>query len=137
MARDRWSIGPGRRGECADGRFISACFVEANEATPTPKKAADVYLDPMTFDFCIPTKATTVPNTPDWLHEVKYDGYRLRLERDGDRVRLITRTSALSCCVDQARGDRGCLSRRSATSSWRQPKSIGRGTGKKRAGRDA
>ena len=28
---------------------------------------------------------------PDWLHEVKYDGYRLRLERDGDRVRLITR----------------------------------------------
>jgi len=22
---------------------------------------------------------------------VKYDGYRLRLERDGDRVRLITR----------------------------------------------
>jgi bifunctional non-homologous end joining protein LigD len=25
------------------------------------------------------------------LHEVKYDGYRLRQERDGDRVRLITR----------------------------------------------
>jgi bifunctional non-homologous end joining protein LigD len=44
-----------------------------------------------TFDFCLPTKATTVPDTPDWLHEVKYDGYRLRLERDGDRVRLITR----------------------------------------------
>ena len=32
-----------------------------------------------------------VPDGPDWLHEVKYDGYRLRLERDGDRVRLITR----------------------------------------------
>jgi ATP-dependent DNA ligase len=28
---------------------------------------------------------------PDWLYEVKYDGYRLRVERDGDRVRLITR----------------------------------------------
>jgi bifunctional non-homologous end joining protein LigD len=27
-------------------------------------------------------------NTPSI---VKYDGYRLRLERDGDRVRLITR----------------------------------------------
>ena len=25
------------------------------------------------------------------LHEIKYDGYRLRLERNGDRVRLITR----------------------------------------------
>jgi len=45
----------------------------------------------MSFEFCLPTKATTVPDTPDWLHEVKYDGYRLRLERDGDRVRLITR----------------------------------------------
>jgi bifunctional non-homologous end joining protein LigD len=43
------------------------------------------------FEFCIPTRASTVPATPDWLHEIKYDGYRLRLERDGDRVRLITR----------------------------------------------
>jgi bifunctional non-homologous end joining protein LigD len=46
---------------------------------------------PSTFDFCIPTKSTSVPDTPDWLHEVKYDGYRLRLERDADRVRLITK----------------------------------------------
>lgn len=43
------------------------------------------------FEFCLPTKSTIVPNGPDWLHEVKYDGYQLRLERDGDRVRLITR----------------------------------------------
>jgi ATP-dependent DNA ligase len=46
---------------------------------------------PRTFDFCLPTKSTIVPAGPDWLHEVKYDGYRLRLERNGDRVRLITR----------------------------------------------
>jgi bifunctional non-homologous end joining protein LigD len=43
------------------------------------------------FEFCLPTKAASVPDRPNWLHEVKYDGYRLRLERDGDRVRLITR----------------------------------------------
>ncbi len=43
------------------------------------------------FGFCLPTKSTAVPSGPDWLHEVKYDGYRLRVERDGDRVRLITR----------------------------------------------
>ena len=43
------------------------------------------------FEFCIPTRATTVPDGEDWLHEIKYDGYRLRLERDGDRVRLITK----------------------------------------------
>jgi bifunctional non-homologous end joining protein LigD len=26
-----------------------------------------------------------------WLHEVKHDGYRLIVQRDGDRVRLFTR----------------------------------------------
>jgi len=43
------------------------------------------------FEFCIPTRSTTVPDGPDWLHEIKYDGYRLRVERNGDRVRLITK----------------------------------------------
>jgi hypothetical protein len=43
------------------------------------------------FDFCIPTRGISVPAGPDWLHEIKYDGYRLRIERNGDRVRLITR----------------------------------------------
>jgi bifunctional non-homologous end joining protein LigD len=46
---------------------------------------------PSTFEFCIPTTGTQVPHTPDWLHEIKYDGYRLRLERHNDRVRLITK----------------------------------------------
>ena len=26
------------------------------------------------FEFCIPTKSTTAPSGPDWLHGVKYDG---------------------------------------------------------------
>jgi bifunctional non-homologous end joining protein LigD len=43
------------------------------------------------YDFCIPTTGTKVPGGPDWIHEIKFDGYRLRLERMGDRVRLITR----------------------------------------------
>src|SRR6185437_16002217 len=46
---------------------------------------------PSTFDFCIPTTGTKVPASPAWIHEIKYDGYRLRVERDGDRARLITR----------------------------------------------
>ena len=43
------------------------------------------------FEFCIPTRGAKVPAGPEWLHEIKCDGYRLRLERNGDRVRLITR----------------------------------------------
>jgi bifunctional non-homologous end joining protein LigD len=45
------------------------------------------------FDFCLPTRSTSVPDGPEWLHEVKYDGYRLRLERDGERVRLVTKAA--------------------------------------------
>ena len=42
------------------------------------------------FEFCIPTRGTKVPNGPDWLHEIKYDGYRLLVQRQDDRVRLFT-----------------------------------------------
>jgi ATP-dependent DNA ligase len=51
------------------------------------------------FEFCFPTKAASVPDRPNWLHEVKYDGYRLRLERDGDQrgsILLKIFTSTLS-----------------------------------------
>jgi ATP-dependent DNA ligase len=37
------------------------------------------------FEFSIRTTG------PEWLHEIKYDGYRPWVERDGDRVRLFTR----------------------------------------------
>jgi ATP dependent DNA ligase domain len=40
---------------------------------------------------CIPTRGTKVPAGPDWLHEIKHDGYRLIVVRDGARVRLFTR----------------------------------------------
>ena len=40
---------------------------------------------------CIPTRAAKPPTGPDWVHEIKHDGYRLQVRRDGDRVRLFTR----------------------------------------------
>lgn len=43
------------------------------------------------FEFCLPTAAKAVPVGPDWIHEIKYDGYRLRVERQGRAVRLLTR----------------------------------------------
>jgi ATP dependent DNA ligase domain len=43
------------------------------------------------FEPCIPTRGTTVPAGPAWLHEIKHDGYRLIFQRDGKRVRLFTR----------------------------------------------
>lgn len=43
------------------------------------------------FEFCLPPAAKAVPVGPDWIHEIKYDGYRLRVERQGKAVRLITK----------------------------------------------
>jgi ATP-dependent DNA ligase len=40
---------------------------------------------------CIPTRGTKVPAGPDWLHEIKHDGYRLIVQRERKRVRLFTR----------------------------------------------
>ena len=43
------------------------------------------------FEPCIPTRGTKVPTGADWIHEIKHDGYRLIVQRDGKRVRLWTR----------------------------------------------
>jgi bifunctional non-homologous end joining protein LigD len=40
--------------------------------------------------FRSPTKADKMPAGPHWLHEVKYDSYRMMLIREQDRVRLIS-----------------------------------------------
>jgi bifunctional non-homologous end joining protein LigD len=39
------------------------------------------------FEFRLPRTAKIVPDGAEWLHEIKYDGYRLRIERDGAAVR--------------------------------------------------
>lgn len=45
----------------------------------------------MAYDLCLSTAGKQVPNGPDWIHEVKHDGYRMLVIRDGDRVRLLSR----------------------------------------------
>jgi bifunctional non-homologous end joining protein LigD len=43
------------------------------------------------FEPCIPTPGKQVPALKDWIHEIKHDGYRLIVQREGKRVRLFTR----------------------------------------------
>src|SRR5258706_15456191 len=40
-----------------------------------------------------PIKASKPPSGPDWVHEIKHDGYRLIVRRDGPAVRLYTRNA--------------------------------------------
>src|SRR6267378_942271 len=40
-----------------------------------------------------PIKASKPPSGPDWVHEIKHDGYRLIVRRDGPTVRLYSRNA--------------------------------------------
>jgi len=40
---------------------------------------------------CQPSKVARPPSGPLWVHEIKHDGYRLVVRRDGARVRCFTR----------------------------------------------
>ena len=40
---------------------------------------------------CQPSKAARPPSGPLWVHEIRYDGYRLMVRRDGSQVRCFTR----------------------------------------------
>jgi ATP-dependent DNA ligase len=40
---------------------------------------------------CLPLPAKTLPAGPDWLHEIKHDGFRILARRDAAGVRLLTR----------------------------------------------
>jgi len=40
---------------------------------------------------CLPSPAKAPPSAPDWLHEIKHDGFRILALRDAAGVRLYTR----------------------------------------------
>ena len=40
---------------------------------------------------CLPSPADHLPSSPDWIHEIKLDGFRMMVRRDPAGVRLITR----------------------------------------------
>jgi bifunctional non-homologous end joining protein LigD len=40
---------------------------------------------------CNPTASKKAPSGPNWIHEIKHDGYRLIVRKDAQRVRIFTR----------------------------------------------
>src|SRR5215471_135423 len=40
---------------------------------------------------CLPSRADRPPSGPDWVHEIKHDGYRLMARRDSTGVCPLTR----------------------------------------------
>jgi bifunctional non-homologous end joining protein LigD len=52
----------------------------------SPKRQPPGFIEP-----CIPTRAEKPPAGPDWIHEIKHDGYRMQARIDGRTIRLFTR----------------------------------------------
>ena len=53
---------------------------------PGPVRRPPGFIEP-----CLPTNGNTVPLGPQWVYEIKHDGYRFICRRDGDRVRVFSR----------------------------------------------
>jgi bifunctional non-homologous end joining protein LigD len=53
---------------------------------PSDTARRDGYVPP-----CSPTRAHKARSGTGWVHEIKHDGYRLQVRREGETVRLFTR----------------------------------------------
>jgi bifunctional non-homologous end joining protein LigD len=65
----------------AAGRFPARELAKATEPDPFPE-----FVEP-----CLASLAAEVPVDERWLHEIKWDGYRLHVRVENGRVRLLTR----------------------------------------------
>jgi ATP dependent DNA ligase domain len=55
-------------------------------SSSTPPRHPDGFIEP-----CLPTLGPAVPSGPQWVHEIKHDGFRFICRREGDRVRVFSR----------------------------------------------
>jgi bifunctional non-homologous end joining protein LigD len=64
-----------------------------NIAPPDPKQVpgARKGILPAFLEPSLPQISNTAPSGPKWVHEIKYDGYRVQARIDGENVRLLTR----------------------------------------------
>jgi bifunctional non-homologous end joining protein LigD len=87
MRPSRQAAGRASRGSSASAPTQGTKSTAAQEQGSRPTRAdGDRFVEP-----CIPTLATEPPSGSGWVHEIKHDGYRLIVWRDGHAVRLFTR----------------------------------------------
>ncbi|MGF7158393.1 ATP-dependent DNA ligase [Rhodoligotrophos appendicifer] len=48
---------------------------------------------PARIEPCLPTLVPSAPKGPQWVHEIKWDGYRLAVHINGKNIKAITRMS--------------------------------------------
>src|SRR5262249_31735531 len=69
--RSRWRCGLTAFGQCPE---------------KSPAMRVSAFIEP-----CLPSPANRLPSGPDWIHEIKLDGFRMMVRRGPAGVRRITR----------------------------------------------
>jgi hypothetical protein len=64
--------------------FPLQCTVRHAFAYDSPLKSS--FVPP-----CLPSRSAAPPGGPDWIHEIKHDGFRIMARRDARAVRLFSR----------------------------------------------
>jgi len=62
------------------------------QARGTPPTAPKRRRSPVGSSRNLPSSSTTRLKGPEWLHEIKFDGYRMHARLDRSVLRLLTRT---------------------------------------------
>jgi bifunctional non-homologous end joining protein LigD len=79
-----------RRDHAGRAKVIGA----RKNAVPDPKtvRGARKGILPAFLEPSLPQQTDKAPSGPKWVHEIKYDGYRIQARIEGRNVRLLTRT---------------------------------------------
>jgi bifunctional non-homologous end joining protein LigD len=71
-------------------RFASCSFDRYDERMRW-RNLGPVRHPPGFVEPCLPTNGRAAPIGPQWIYEIKHDGFRFICRRDGDRVRVFSR----------------------------------------------
>ena len=83
------ALGELRKDHAGRAKVVAA----RKKAPPDPRKirGARKGILPAFLEPSLPQQSATAPSGPKWVHEIKYDGYRMQARIDGREVRLLTR----------------------------------------------
>jgi bifunctional non-homologous end joining protein LigD len=87
--RDEYDVLVARPESVASGRTIEQVASSGMEAGGAP--AGEPASIPDDAPFQLATLSAAPPEGPGWVHEIKYDGYRVRLAVEGGAARVLTR----------------------------------------------
>ncbi len=80
-----------KRSEAAMGAILRRTTKAVSEQSKLSKPATPHSALPAFVEPCLATLADKAPDSDKWIHEIKFDGYRIQARLDGGKVKLLTR----------------------------------------------